>query len=440
MAAALLESGSMQHEPLHLEPGNLYTDKVGANGLSPECLSVLRPSLTAAHGAIHARVQSGELPFLRLHEDRATLDRVLEAASAARARFDDLVVLGIGGSSLGGRALIAALGGAGLRVHFPDNLDPDRFGALIDGLDLDRTQWNAISKSGGTLETIAQLLVVREQAAARLGGYGSLASRLVVTTDPQKGFLRRLARRDGLESFEVPPGVGGRFSVFTPVGLYPAAAAGVDLEGVFRGMAWAAERLASPDPAENPALAAAGLLYSLDVDKGRPVIATVPYADSLRATGEWFAQLWAESLGKAGRGPVPITAVGATDQHSQLQLWMEGPPNMVVAFIEVDRCDRAMPIPAADLGDDPDVAWMVGHDMGHILRMEKRGTAEALTQAGRPNLTWRMPAVTPESIGAWMLITQAMTAYAGGLYGVDPFDQPGVEAGKIIARRLLSQR
>ncbi len=425
--------------PVSLSLDNLMADRVGASGLPTDFLAAEAASLRAAHAALHARVRSGELPFLTLHKETAALDRIRELVAAHRARFQDLVVLGIGGSSLGGRALLAALGGAGPRVHFPDNLDPDRFSALLASLDLERTVFNPISKSGGTLETLAQLLVVRDRLLPRFGPAG-LAERLVVTTDPEKGFLRRLAKRDGLSALDVPPGVGGRFSVFTAVGLYPAGVGGVDLDAVLAGMAWAAELLESSDPAENPALAAAGALWALDSRHGRPVLATVAYADALRATAEWFAQLWAESLGKQGRGPTPVSAVGATDQHSQLQLWMEGPPNTVISFIEVDAFKTQLVIPPADLGDDPELAYMIGHDMGHILRTEKRGTEMALTAAGRPNLTWRLDRISGESLGALMLIWEAMTAYAGGLYGFDPFDQPGVEAGKIVAKRLLAGR
>jgi glucose-6-phosphate isomerase len=423
---------------VRLAAENLFDTAVGPNGLTESEVAALRPRLEAAHASIHASVASGELPFLRLHEDTVTLDRIKALAADHRKRFDDLVVLGIGGSSLGGRALITALGGSGSRVHFPDNLDPDRFSALMAGLDLDRTVFNAISKSGTTLETLSQLLIVRDRIIARLG-QPAIAPRLVVTTDPVVGFLRRLATQEGLVALDVPPGVGGRFSVFTPVGLYPAAVAGVDLDRLMAGVAWAAEQLASADPAQNPALAAAGLFYLFEHDHGRPILTTAPYADALRPTGEWFSQLWAESLGKGGRGPTPVTAVGATDQHSQLQLWMEGPPNNVISFIEVAKFSTSLAIPPADLGHEPELAYMIGHDMGHILRTEKRGTERALTEAGRPNLTWHLPEITPESLGALLLFWEAMTAYAGRLYGIDPFDQPGVEAGKKIAKKLLHE-
>ena len=412
-------------------------DRSRLAGLPSDLLD--RPAVGAAHAWLQTRVASGELPFLRLHEDTATADRIATFAASARARFDDCVVLGIGGSSLGGRALVAALGGQGLRVHFPDNVDPERFGDLVAGLDLGRTLVNVVTKSGGTAETVAQLLVIRERMLRVLGPERT-RERLVVTTDPERGFLRKLAREEGLTAFDVPPGVGGRFSVLTPVGLLPAALAGIDPHELLAGAAWAASVCGSPDPRENLALAAAACLHSCDVELGRPILATVAYADALGPLGEWFAQLWAESLGKGGRGPTPVSAVGATCQHSQLQLWMEGPPNTVVAFVELDAFRRELDIPNAGLGHHPEVALVAGHAMGHLLRTEKRATEQALTDAGRPNLTWRLPSVSPRSLAALMVLWEAMTAYAGALYGIDPFDQPGVEAGKIIMKRILAEK
>ena len=391
--------------------------------------------LATVHAEVHRRVDSGELPFLRLHEDTSTLECIKEHVARIGNRFDDCVVLGIGGSSLGGRALINALGGSGLRVHFPDNVDPETFGDLLDSLDWDRTLFNCISKSGGTLETISQLMIVMAGLEARFDRAGR-AERLILTTGPDGGFLRRLAERDGLPAYQIPPGVGGRFSVFTPVGLLPAALAGVDIDGLAEGMAWATTQLASPDPAENPAMAFAAAMHGNDIQHGRPILYTVPYADRLKSLGDWFAQLWAESLGKAAGGPTPITAVGATDQHSQLQRWMDGAPSAVIGFLEVQRFRRELVVPDI-LKDDPQVGWMAGLELGSILKTELVATRQALSEAGQPSFTATFPAITPQAVAAWMTFMEAATAYAGELYGLNTFDQPGVEAGKVIARGLL---
>ena len=408
--------------------------KIDTNCLPPHPSA--SESVASVHRALHARVDLGELPFLRLHEDEGTIACVEEAAALAQSSFDDAVVLGIGGSSLGGRALVRALGGAGLRLHFSDNVDPERLHRLLADLDLSRTLFYVVSKSGSTLETIAQFRIVRERLIAYFGEEG-YRERVVIATDPQQGFLRALVQREDLRAFELPPGVGGRFSGLTPAGLFPAALAGVDIRRVMKGMAWAVERVQSPNPAENQVLGLADRLVTLDQAGGRSVLATVPYSEALRPVGDWFAQLWAESLGKGGRGPTVVTATGSTAQHSQLQRWMDGQPTHVLVFIEVASVAHDLRVPSDDFAHDPDVGWMTGHTLSHILRVEREATEQALFEAGHPSMTWRLPSLCPESVGALLVCLEALTAYAGGLYGINPFDQPGVEQGKKNARRLL---
>jgi glucose-6-phosphate isomerase len=322
-----------------------------------------------------------------------------------------------------------------MRVHFPDNVDPGVLAPLLNGLDLKRTLFNCVSKSGDTIETIAQLLIVRERLKSALGEYWS--QHLVVTTDPTEGFLRELADRDGLIRFEIPKDVGGRFSVFTTVGLLPAALAGVNLDELRSGIADAVVHLSSPDPSQNAALQVASQLHHLDTQQGRNLLFVAPYANALAPLGEWFQQLWAESLGKAGHGATPVPVVGATCQHSQLQLWMEGPQNAVVAFVGVDEFDQDLTINAGELAGHPAVDLLHGHTLGHLLRTEQQATEQALSQAGRPSFSWRMERICPQSLAYLMTHMMAATAYAGGLYGLNPFDQPGVEAGKAITRELL---
>ncbi|HIA01962.1 MAG TPA: glucose-6-phosphate isomerase, partial [Myxococcales bacterium] len=218
--------------------------------------------LSAIHKNIHDRVDSGDLPFLNVHQDEGVWECVSVFAESARDRFHDCVVLGIGGSSLGAQALVSALGGSGMRVHFPDNVDPTELASLLSSLDLKRTLFNCVSKSGGTIETVAQLLVVRERLKRDLGPYWN--QHLVVTTDPEHGFLRELADRDELIRFEISKGVGGRFSVFTPVGLLPAALAGVDLSQLRAGISDAVALLAGSHPDQNAALKLASDLHYLN--------------------------------------------------------------------------------------------------------------------------------------------------------------------------------
>jgi len=415
---------------------NLRHENVGA-GLPSAFLDGAEQQLRRVHQALHAKVSSGELPFLALHDDRQTVDEIVQFAREVHESgdFDDCVILGIGGSSLGSKALVDALGAPRLRMHFCDNVDPDKLAHIQTALDWNRTLFVAITKSGSTVETIAQTLWVRQRLRA-LYSVDEARRRLIAVTDPQDGFLRELATQEGFTSFSVPPNVGGRYSVFTPVGLLPAALAGIDIKRIMKGMSWAVSTLRSADPTENSALAVAGALAHLSTHDGRAVLATVPYRNCLESCARWFAQLWAESLGKDGHGSTPVTAVGSTVQHSQLQLWMDGPPNTVVQFIDVQEFDHDITVDTAEF---PQWSLVNGLSLGQILRSQLQATTQALRDAKRPNLTWTLPAVTPESVAAWMVCMEAITAYAGGVLNVNPFDQPGVEATKTIARQLLTQ-
>jgi len=415
---------------------NLHHEQVGA-GLEPGFLSNYNNLLEQVHASLHSRVASGELPFLALHEDTASIQAMMAYAQTVHTSgdFDDCVVLGIGGSSLGASALIDALGSPKLRMHFCDNMDPEKLDDIHTGLDWNRTIFVAITKSGNTIETIAQTLSVRRRLQDLFPPH-EVRRRLIAITDPENGFLRDLATKEEWTTFPVPPGVGGRYSVFTAVGLLPAALAGVDIERLVQGIAWGVSAMETADPTQNTPLSIAAALTHLATHDQRAVVATVPYRNRLEGCGHWFAQLWAESLGKAGQGSTPVTAVGSTTQHSQLQLWMEGPSNTIVQFIDVEQFPRDITVDASEF---PQWEWIDGHSFGHILRTQLQATRQALSDAGRPNLTWVFPAVTPESVGAWMIWMEAITAYAGGMMQINPFDQPGVEATKVFTRQMLTE-
>jgi glucose-6-phosphate isomerase len=306
-----------------------------------------------------------------------------------------------------------------------------------------------ISKSGGTAETMAQYLVVRAWLEDALG---DAASRHVVfTTDPSRGALREIAARDGIATLDVPPDVGGRFSVLSPVGLLPAALAGIDVERLVAGARRALERAEADDLLRNPAALYAALHWAADSDLGARIHVLMPYTDRLRDFAEWYRQLWAESLGKRvdreGRtvhtGPTPLAAVGATDQHSQVQLFMEGPFDKVITFIRVERFaeDVPIPAPAPGTGSDlpPDLAYLPGHTLAELLDAEYQATATALAEMGRMSCTLQVPELTPESLGEAIMFFQLATGYAGVWYGVDPFDQPGVELGKRLTYAAMGR-
>jgi glucose-6-phosphate isomerase len=420
------------------------TAEAVAGGISDELLAGAAPSFAAAHATVQSSWQSGQLGFIDLPDDEQQVRHCQEVARWATDRgVRDVVVLGIGGSALGPIALRTALLGASWnarspasrdgrpRLHVLDNVDPSTMQDCLERLELGATLFVVTSKSGGTAETMAQYLVVRE----RLDSAGRPArDHLVFITDPEKGALRQIARREQITALAVPPNVGGRFSVLSPVGLLPAALAGIDVAGLLRGAAEMRSRAASSDWTTNPAGAFAVLQWLADTRLGRPGHVFMPYHDALRDMAAWFVQLWAESLGKVRAdgthvGPTPIAALGATDQHSQVQLFMEGPNDKTVTFVSAGESgpDQRIPGRHADL---PDLAYLGGHTLGELLQVERRATSGALAARGRLNMTFALDAIDAEHVGALIMLLELATAFAGELYGVNAFDQPGVELGK----------
>ena len=393
-------------------------------GIKVAALKRHAPALRAARRALDETPQ-GE--FLRVSHQRAPLREIRAFCRARPPELTDVLQLGMGGSSLGAKALCQALRPAdGLRVHFPENVDPESFGALLDSLDPARTLVHVVSKSGATLETQAQLWALRD-------AWGREARHTVVTTG-EDGPLREFAERERLPLLTFPADVEGRFSVFTASGLLTPALAGVPVERVLAG-ARAMEARCRRDALCGPAGRMAALLFTHDRKYARPIHVELIYADALLGLGEWFRQIWAESLGKGGHGPTPVVARGATDQHSQIQLYVDGPDDKVYVLVRVSRLRaRRRVSPRAE------PALIRGRDLGEILDAEARGTAEALLEQKRPVIELRLPAITPGAVGELLLLQQYQTALAGTLYGVDPFDQPGVDAGKRAAVRILEGR
>ena len=438
--------------------GNMVAGRIEPGGIDPARLrGDLAGRFREAHQAVAARRDGGELGFLELPHDRRLAARTLEVADALRGRFDDLVVIGIGGSALGTVALRDALlgpwwnalddearGGAP-RLHVLDNPDPDSAAALLDRLDLARTVFNVVSKSGSTAETLALFLVARARLEEALGA-DRAREHLIVTTDGRRGSLREVAAEHRLRSLPVPVAVGGRFSVLSPVGMLPAALCGIDIEAVLRGAAAMAERCAGPELAGNPAGVLATLLHDADAGAGAGIQVFMPYADRLRGLAYWVQQLWAESLGKAVRtdgapaetGPTPLPAFGAADQHSILQLLMEGPRDKVVVFMGRQRPERDLTIPRAFV-EKPAFSYLGGHTLHGLLDGERRATAEALRRAGRMNMTMTVDRIDVHTVGALLMLFQCAVVHAGALYGVDPLDQPGVEEAKSLTCGLLGR-
>lgn len=410
----------------------------------------------AAFAAAHAGVESkrSNLGFLSLPTNEALLASTLAVAERTKGRFTDVLLLGIGGSALGPIALRTALRPLAWntldsasrqgypRLHVLDNVDPSTIGTVLTRLELANTLVLVVSKSGGTVETMAQYLIVREALANALGE-AKAREHLVFVTDPEVGALRRIARAEGITTLDIPQNVGGRFSVLSPVGLLPAALIGIDIRALLAGAADITKRAESTDPSVNPAGTFAVLQWLSDTQHGRHVQVLMPYSDPLRDIALWFVQLWAESLGKirpdgTHAGPTPLPALGATDQHSQVQLFMEGPLDKTVTLIAVNGRTADGPIPSRH-ADIPELAYIGGHTLGELLDVERRATAGALAARGRFNATITLDAVDAWHVGALMQTFALATAYAGELYGVDAFNQPGVELGKNFAYAMLGK-
>ena len=413
-----------------------------------------------AHAGVESERASGSLGFFDLPDDQALHRQTLDFVQRVRGRsgadaLSDVVVLGIGGSALGPIALRTALRPPQWnllddaarrgqpRLHVLDNVDPANISALLARLDLRCSLFVVISKSGGTAETMAQYLVIRARLNDVLGE-AAARDRLVLVTDPQKGALRTIARTEGIAALEIPSNVGGRFSVLTPVGVLPAALIGIDTAALLAGAADMRDRCASNELGSNIAGTWAALQHLADTRHGRHVQVLMPYSDALRDMAAWYVQLWAESLGKhrtpgdAGVGPTPLGALGATDQHSQVQLFMEGPGDKTVTFIGVAETEGDVEIPRLH-ADVPELAYLGGHRLGELLDIERRATAGALARRGRPNMTLTLDRVDPFHLGALFMFLELATAYAGRMYGVNAFDQPGVELGKQFTYAMMGR-
>jgi len=437
--------------------GRMFRDRLDRqHGLDRSRLQELSKSFREVQAEVQRRRAEGEYGFYKLVDQGPTVRAIRTFAEGLGQAHDHVLVLGIGGSALGTKALLNALRPPAwnelddeARDFFPrltilENVDPTSVAAALSRIDPRRVLVNVISKSGGTAETMAQYLVVRAWLEQALGG--AAHRHLVFTTDPARGALRELAQRDRIATLDVPPDVGGRFSVLSPVGLLPAALIGIDIEELLAGARRALDRAESEQLVQNAPALYSALQHDADVSHGARIHVLMPYTDRLRELAEWYRQLWAESLGKrsdrGGRtvnvGPTPVGAVGATDQHSQVQLFMEGPYDKVITFMAVEDLgvEVEIPNPPASSGADsalpPDLAYLPGHSLGELLRAEYEATSAALAQMGRMNCTIRLPDLSPATIGETIMFFQLATGYAGVWYGIDPFDQPGVELGKRL--------
>ncbi len=416
----------------------MMAETIGGKGLSERKIEDIKEKAAQAVSEIKQR-KWPELQFMDLLKDDTSA--VKDEARRLNGVSENFLILGIGGSALGPKCILEALSpfhniSKKPKVFIYDNVDPSTLDCIFKNIDIKKTAVNVISKSGGTGETAAGFKIVYEKMKKALGGRAE--EMFVLTTDPGKGDLRRLANEKGFASLPIPPGVGGRYSVLSSVGLLLAEIIGVDSGDLLKGAADIHDRCLKDEVWENPALMTACLCYLMDREEGRGIDVLVPYSDRLRSFSEWFCQLWAESLGKLGMGLSPYPSVGTTDQHSQMQLWMEGPENKVVIFLRVEDygVDFQMPHGFDDL---PGMNYLSGHTLSELIKAEEEATELALAKIGRPNMTITIPRIDAYHLGQLFYFFEIMTAFVGFLYGVNPFNQPSVEESKRLTFGIMGR-
>jgi glucose-6-phosphate isomerase len=420
-----------------------FAEDIGARGLSHHEYEPILAACAPALEQVRAWYGDGKHPFLTVPRRRDDLPVIEREAARLRDGFDSAVVLGTGGSSLGGRTLTALVQspfgkGKGARVHFAENVDGRSLAAMLDGLDLKRTAFVAISKSGGTVETLSQFLVCWQALEKAVGG--KAAEHVLAVTQPGRSALRTLADARMIRVLDHDPDLGGRFSALSIVGLLPAMVAGLDGAAVRAGAARVLDAtLGAKTPADSAPAVGAAISVALQRHKGVNATVLMPYVDSLAPFGLWFRQLWAESLGKNSKGTTPIDALGTVDQHSQLQLYLDGPADKLITIVALDSEGTGAAIPA-----DPALAkeldWLFGRTLGDLMHACQHATWKTLANAGRPVRLIRLPVLDGRAMGAMMMHFMLETVIAAHLLGVDPFDQPAVEAGKVLARRYLAEK
>jgi len=395
------------------------------------------------------------LQWMNLGYNEETVWYVKEYTSFVKNKFENILVLGIGGSALGGIAVTEALlkpywnllpkekRNNCPRIFFLDNIDPDQITGLIEMLDLKKTLVNVITKSGSTAETMSQYMIIKDILEKEIGS--DYRNNIVVTTDKKTGVLRQLADQEGYKTFVVPDDVGGRFSIFSAVGLLPFALVGIDIDEIINGVKDMDLALKNTNVFENIAAQNALIHFLMDTKKGKNLSVMMPYSSRLKYVSDWYVQLWAESLGKevnkngekVNCGPTPLKALGATDQHSQIQLYNEGPNDKVINFIRVGEFDTTVEIPK--IFDYTGIGYLGGKTINELINAEADATKVALTDFNRPNVTISIPKVNGYYVAQLLYMLEVQTAIAGELYNIDTFNQPGVEQAKNYTYALMGR-
>ncbi|MBI5205512.1 MAG: glucose-6-phosphate isomerase [Nitrospirae bacterium] len=423
---------------LELNFSNMMGEVIGQKGIAERQIEGIKTTVSNIDKRIKSK-ERPELAFIDLLEQDTS--EIKKTASFIRDNFENFIILGIGGSALGPRAITEALSpfhnlDKKPRVFIYDNVDPGTLDRMLSLTGLKKTAVNVITKSGSTAETMSSFMILWD----RMNKAGSEAHKsFIATTDPEKGNLRKIANEKGLKALSIPSGVGGRYSVLSPVGLLLAEVIGVSADEMLQGARDIHQRCSDAEVWKNPAYLFGVLLYIMEREEKRTMNVMVPYADGLKPLAEWFCQLWAESLGKLGTGLTPYPSLGTTDQHSQLQLWMEGPEDKVVIFIKVDDYGVDIKIPKV-FQDMDGLNYLGGHTMSELIKAEQESTELALAKIKRPNMAIGIPKIDAYHMGQLFHFFEMATAFTGFLYGINPFNQPGVEEGKNFTYGMMGKK
>jgi len=423
---------------LELNFSNMMGEVIGENGISERQIEGIKTKVYD----IDRRIKSKEYPELAfidlLEQDTSEIKNI---ASFVRESFENFIILGIGGSALGPKAIVEALSplhnlDKKPRVFIYDNVDPRTLDRILSLTNMGKTAVNIITKSGSTAETIASFMILWNKLSNTVS---DPSKHFIATTDPEKGNLRKIANEKKLKTLSIPPGVGGRYSVLSPVGLLLAEVIGINTDEMLQGARDIHKKCSEAEIWKNPAYLFGVLLYLMEREEKRGINVMVPYTDGLKSLSEWFCQLWSESLGKLGMGLTPYPSLGTTDQHSQLQLWMEGPEDKVVIFIKIGDYGVDIEIPKV-FQDMDGLNYLGGHTLSELIKAEQESTELALTKIKRPNMTISITRIDAYHMGQLFHFFEMATAFTGFLYGISPFNQPGVEEGKNFIYGMMGKK
>ncbi|MEG1710304.1 MAG: glucose-6-phosphate isomerase [Clostridia bacterium] len=441
---------------IKIDYNNMLDTMLDEQGFAIADIEAIMPIAMKAFSDVQSNRGKGWEGWMELMYNQTDIVKdIIKTADDIKCKFKNFVVLGIGGSALGPIAVFQAMKHiyynelpddkrGGPRFYVLDNVDPEKISALLDIIDIKETMFNVITKSGATSETMSQYLIIENLLKEKLGDKAN--EHIIATTDACKGNLIKLVKKEGYKHYVIADSVGGRFSELCPVGLLPAAVVGIDIEMLLKGAAEMDEMCKNADAYKNPALMTALLQY-MAMNTGKNISVMMPYAESLKLIADWYCQIWGESLGKmvdnegnfVYSGQTPVKALGVTDQHSQVQLYTQGPFDKVVTFIEVEQFRKDIVIPNG-CEDFPDVNFLCGNALSTLLNTELKATRYALTKAQRMNYTIILPQVNEFTLGQLLYLFEMQTAFTGAMLNINTYNQPGVEEGKNATYALFGRK